>query len=94
MKRLELRPAAHRDLLRLERSIEKHSPRAALRMFDALTKRILILREHPLVGVESRRGLRELFLRYGKSAYVVRYHVTDDAVIITRIWHGRENRPR
>lgn len=53
MKRLELRPAAHRDLLRLERSIEKHSPCAALRMFDALTKRILILREHPLLALKA-----------------------------------------
>jgi plasmid stabilization system protein ParE len=48
-----------------------------LRAFDALTDRIMVLRDHPLIGVEARPGLRELFLRFGRSAYVVRYRVTD-----------------
>ena len=39
-------------------------------------------------------ALRETVVLYGKSSYLVRYRVTDDAVIITRIWHGKENRPR
>ena len=38
MKQLELRPAARRDLLRHERHLQSHSPRAALRMFDRLTR--------------------------------------------------------
>ena len=35
-----------------------------------------------------------LYLKFARSTYVVRYRVTQEAVIITRIWHGRENRPR
>ncbi|MFZ2030812.1 MAG: type II toxin-antitoxin system RelE/ParE family toxin [Vitreimonas sp.] len=94
MKRLELRPAARRDLLRHEKQLQRHSPRAALRMFDRLTDRLRLLSEHPLIGIENRPGHRELFVRFGKSSYVIRYQVTDDAVVITRIWHGRQNRPR
>ena len=92
MKRIELRPAARRDMLRLEKFLQKKSPSAALRAFDDITRRILILRDHPLLGVERASGFRELVLRYGRSAYVVRYKVTDDAVVITRIWHGKEDR--
>lgn len=94
MKRVELRPAARRDLLSFERSLKRHSPRAALRMFDLVVGRVLALGEFPLKGVEREHGLRELYVKFGKSAYVIRYRVTDEAVLIVRIWHGRQNRPR
>jgi len=94
MRRVELRPAARRDLLRFERYLNRHSPRAALRMFNLIASRILSLGEMPFKGVAREHGMRELFVKFGKSAYVIRYRVTDDAVIITRMWHGRQNRPR
>lgn len=37
--------------------------------------------------------MRELVMRFGASTYLARYHVTDDAIIILRIWHGLEDRP-
>lgn len=94
MRRVELRPAAQRDMLRFERSLSRHSPRAALRMFDLLTSRILSLGTTPFKGVERQANYRELYVKFGKSAYVVRYRVVDDAVIVTRVWHGRQSRPR
>jgi len=94
MRRLELRPAARRDMLRFERSLNRHSPSAALRMFNLVTARILSLPEQPFKGVEREHGLRELVIKFGKSAYVVRYRVSDDAVIVTRVWHSLQNRPR
>jgi plasmid stabilization system protein ParE len=63
-------------------------------MFNLVTGRILSLSEQPFKGVERPSDMREIFVKFGKSAYVIRYRVTDDAVIITRIWHGRQNRPR
>lgn len=92
MRRVELRPAARRDMLRFERSLNRHSPKAALRMFDLVTGRILSLAEQPYKGVERQAGLRELIIKFGKSAYIVRYRVSDDAVTVTRIWHGRQDR--
>jgi plasmid stabilization system protein ParE len=94
MRRVELRPAARRDMLRFERSLNRHSPRAALRMFNLVTSRALSLSAEPFKGVERHADMRELFVKVGKSAFVIRYRVTDDAVIVTRVWHGRQNRPR
>jgi plasmid stabilization system protein ParE len=94
MRRVELRPAARRDLIRFERSLQRRSPRAALRMFDLVTGRILSLGAQPFKGVEAAHGLRELYIRFGKSGFVVRYKVTPDAIQVTRIWHSLENRPR
>jgi plasmid stabilization system protein ParE len=93
MKRVELLPAAQRDLLRLERHLERHSARAALRMFDTLSAKILSLGKHPFKGhLGPSPDLRELVVKFGKSGYVVRYRIADDAVIIIRIWHGKEDR--
>jgi plasmid stabilization system protein ParE len=94
MRRVELRHAARRDMLRFERSLKRHSPQAALRMFNLVTARVLSLGGEPFKGVERQTNMRELFVKFGKSAFVIRYRVTDDAVIVTRIWHGRQNRPR
>lgn len=94
MRRVELRPAARRDMLRFERNLGRHSPQAALRMFNLVTARVLSLGAEPFKGVPRQSDFRELFVKFGKSAYVIRYQVTDDAVIVTRIWHGRQNRPR
>ncbi len=94
MRRVELRPAARRDLLRFEHSLNRHSPRAALRMFNLVTSRILSLAEQPFKGVERQDGFRELFIKFGRSAYVVRYQIIDDTIIITRVWHSLQRRPR
>jgi len=93
MRRVELRPAARRDMLRFERSLNRHSPQAALRMFNLVTGRILSLAEQPFKGVEREHG-RELFIKFGKSAFVVRYRVSNDVVTVTRVWHSLQNRPR
>jgi plasmid stabilization system protein ParE len=37
---------------------------------------------------------REINLPFGQSAYVIRYRVTANRVIVTRIWHGLELRRR
>lgn len=94
MRRVELRPAARRDMLHFERSLHRHSPQAALRMFNLVTTRALSLGAEPFKGIERQAGMCELFVKFGKSAYVIRYRVTDEAVVITRIWRGRQNRPR
>jgi len=36
---------------------------------------------------------RELFVAFGAGAYVIRYTLqSEDVVIVLRIWHSRENR--
>jgi len=42
----------------------------------------------------ARPGYRELIVPFGAGAYVVRYRIDlrRNAVVITRLWHGREQR--
>jgi hypothetical protein len=38
--------------------------------------------------------IRQIVIRFGTSGYIVRYAITADteAILVTRIWHGREAR--
>lgn len=42
----------------------------------------------------GRSGFRQLFVRFGRSRYVIRYRIDTarDELVIVRIWHGRERR--
>lgn len=35
---------------------------------------------------------RELYLPFAGGAYILRYRLEGDSVIIIRVWHGREQR--
>lgn len=35
---------------------------------------------------------REIFLAFGAGAYVLRYRIDGDTVVILRTWHSREKR--
>jgi toxin ParE1/3/4 len=83
------------DLVRLRDFLSSKSPNAARRAGATLETAMASLSEmprrgRPLVGTE----MRELIVRFGASAYVIRYVVDDtrDEVVVLRIWHGREQR--
>jgi plasmid stabilization system protein ParE len=63
-----------------------------VRIREAVSK----LTEHPMIGCPvldiTHPVLRDLFLAFGQSGYWLRYTVTNDAIIIVRIWHERENK--
>jgi plasmid stabilization system protein ParE len=83
---------ADADLARLEEFIAAESRRNAARAISRILRGLQNLERFPEIGRDIGEGYRELVLRYGKSGYVIRYRVTDDAVLITRIWHGKEDR--
>lgn len=91
---VELRPRARKDLLRFEIFLKKMSALAAARRIDWLQNEIQALGDNPLRGQSQDRRRYVLVLRYARSAYVIRYRLTRDKVIVVRIWHGKENRPR
>jgi plasmid stabilization system protein ParE len=35
---------------------------------------------------------RELFLRFGSGAYILRYQIDGDKVVMIRVWHSKEQR--
>jgi plasmid stabilization system protein ParE len=92
-RRVRLTSIANRDLVRLVDYLDARSPAAALRAYDTLDAAIRSLDEfsgRARPGPEP--GLRELIVPFGSGAYVVRYRVDRDEVIVARIFHGREDR--
>lgn len=83
---------ADADLARLEAFIAAESRRQAARAISRILRGLQNLQHFPEMGKDIGDGFRQLVLRHGKSGYVIHYRVTDDAVVITRIWHGKENR--
>ena len=88
--RLSFTRGASRDLTRLRDFIAQHDPRAAARFGKRLGRTMRLLRDQPGLGqaVEDLPGVRELVA----GDYVVRYTTHADAVVILRVWHGREAR--
>ncbi|WP_295880690.1 type II toxin-antitoxin system RelE/ParE family toxin [uncultured Thiohalocapsa sp.] len=82
--------SAMRHLRRLRDFIAEHDPAAAARVGTRLARTIRLLREQPALGiaVDGVAGVREL----ATGNYVVRYTLRDEAVVVLRIWHGRESR--
>lgn len=89
-------PEAILDLARLREFIHVHSPAAASRAAKRILQAAQKLQTMPFVGSsvpDIEPPLRDLFVHFGQSGYWLRYMVTDDEIIIIKIWHGREQRP-
>ena len=86
-------PRAEVDLARLEEFLASKSPRAANRAAIALAAAVDSLGESPeRHPVLSRRGLRELPVKFDRDGYVIQYRVVGETVQVARIFHGRERR--
>ena len=89
-------PEAVSDLALLRDFIRVHNPdaaqRAARRIRDSAFRRL----SFPFVGIPvqdiGKPQLSDLFIPFGQAGYWMRLAVTDDKIIIIKIWHGRENR--
>ncbi|MFZ5671029.1 MAG: type II toxin-antitoxin system RelE/ParE family toxin [Pseudomonadota bacterium] len=90
---VRLSNTAKRDLARLEDFLVEKSPHAARRASEALRKGVLSLEGFPGRGAANpETGARELPIPFGNSAYMIRYLIQDDTVLILRIFHAREGR--
>ncbi len=89
-------PEAEADIDRLYSFLVPADPIAAQKAMLAIDEGIDLLLQSPYIGLEmpDRPGTRELFIPFGKSAYVLRYHIDadNDVVVVVRVWHGRESR--
>ncbi len=80
--------------MRLTAFLAEAPPTIAEEMVRRLEAKTQQLARFPHLGRKlNHRQLRETTVVYGKSRYVIRYQITEDAIRIVRIWHGRENRP-
>ena len=87
-------PAAQDDVRRLHEFLIARNPRAATRAVRAIRLGAVQLRDNPLAGrrMADETGRRELFAPFGVGAYVLRYRIRGDRVIVVRVWHSREHR--
>ncbi len=96
IRKIEWLPEAIADLARVREFIQVHNPAAASRAANRIRDAVKKLPDYPLIGRPVHDIvsplLRDIFITFGQSGYWLRYTVIDDAIIIVRIWHGRENR--
>jgi len=91
--KLVVLPEADRDFDRLYDFLEPKNPDAAKNAVQTIRRGARQLVDNPEMGVRLEDSdYREFYVRFGRSAYVLRYRIEDDTVYLTRIWHGRENR--
>lgn len=87
-------PEAQQDIVRLYELLHEKSPTAAQKMINTLLKGADHLQTFPEMGkpMEDELQRRELFVPFGAGAYVLRYKLSGDQVVIIRVWHSRESR--
>lgn len=92
--RLRWLPETWEDIARLFQFLVDKNPVAAGPAVDLIASGAESLLDAPEIGApmgdDSLR--RELYLRFGIGAYVLRYRLDDDCGVIVRGWHSPEQR--
>jgi len=93
---LEWHKKADRDLDRLFYFLYEKTPPAAEKAIDAIEQGADFLLDNSDCGIDMRDGTQrqELFIPFGKGAYVLRYKVDAEKniIVILRVWHSKEER--
>ncbi len=92
-RRVELTPDARQDSRRLGVFLIDKNPRAAMEAMRAVREATLSL-AHMAERGRSVGGsdLRELVVRVGGGPYIIEYRVDTAVVVVSHIWHAREDR--
>ncbi len=87
-------PEAWQDIERLYDFLLQQNPGAAADAVEVILGGSERLLDMPDIGrpMTDGEGRRELFIAFGMGAYVLRYRIDGDAVVIIRVWHSREHR--
>jgi len=88
--RFSARSLADRD--RVLDFLAQESPAAEERAIELLSQAIKRISEFPNIGIAGPSGYRRLILSFGKAGYEIRYRVYPTVVVVTRIFHTREDR--
>lgn len=85
-------PAAE-DLERICERIDRDNPEAARRVARTIYDGCARLKDFPYIGRASSRMTGRRELAFSPLPYIVVYQVTQQAVEISRIFHGAQNWP-
>ena len=90
--KLQWTTSANQDVVRLHAFINPVNPRAAIQIVQQLVAAAEQLLTYPQLGERliefSPRNVRRLIV----GDYEMRYELTETAIFVLRLWHGRENR--
>ena len=84
------RSLADRD--RVFEFLSETNLQAAERAMGVLAKALADIAAFPQIGRPGPNGFRKLIIRFGKAGYEIRYRLYPDRVLVTRIFHTREDR--
>jgi toxin ParE1/3/4 len=85
-------PDALEDIARLYDFLASSSLSAARRSASIILDAADQIAENSGIGA-PRAEFREWPAKFGRSAYIIRYHILPSGdVLITRVWHSRERR--
>ncbi|HEV2728859.1 MAG TPA: type II toxin-antitoxin system RelE/ParE family toxin [Terriglobales bacterium] len=84
-------PLARSRLRQIRAYVARDKPEAAERLATRIVAIVEALRNHPHLGrAGAEPGIRELVV--GNTPYTVLYHLQDQRVIISTIWHAAQHR--
>jgi plasmid stabilization system protein ParE len=92
--RLVWLPEAQADIQRLYNFLRERDPRAAERAIRAMQLGAQRLLEFPHLGrrIDDETERREVSVPFGAGAYILRYRMHDETIVVLRVWHSREGR--
>lgn len=90
--KIEWTAHASDDLVRLHRFLATVAPDAAAALVQSLARAPRRLIDYPRIGERLDAYAPREVRRISVGNYEMRYEVTDNRIIILRLWHMRENR--
>lgn len=92
--RLVWLPEAQADIQRLYDFLLDKDPGAAERAIRAMQLGAQRLLEFPHLGrrMDDETERREVYVPFGAGAYVLRYRMHEETIVVIRVWHSREER--
>jgi plasmid stabilization system protein ParE len=92
--RLVWLPEAQADIQRLYDFLLEKDPGAAERAIRAMQLGAQRLLEFPHLGrrMDDETERREVYVPFGAGAYILRYRMHEEPIVVIRVWRSREER--
>lgn len=93
--RVEFLPQAVEDIDRVFGFLVEKNPLAAAKAMLAIDEAIEKLTLSPRLGrpLPGLEDFRQIPIPFGKSGYMMQYRIQEDALVVVRLWAGREAGP-
>lgn len=92
MPQIVISSKATQDLQKIREYLQQFNAEAAQKAGREIIRAVTLLQSHPMLGkpLEDIPEYRELIIPFGAGAYIIRYRVDFDLIVIVTIRHSRE----